>query len=164
MPCVAVWRNTRINQFKGGHWWFWGVSGGRNAEWTVCSPSPQHINHVEALFLAIGCQWLSPNGWLEFPLYFPLRLHHTGQGDNKRARHCVQRRHSITVRKKEMPKLAVCLLQLCLPSVSEVRHLERDVIWRLISSRTHTAVHIWPTGVLAAICQWLYRTLKSTLS
>lgn len=59
---------------------------------------------------------------------FALRLHHAGQSDKKRAWHCVQRRHSIAVGKKEMPKLAVRLLQLCLPSVSEVRHLERDVI------------------------------------
>ena len=59
---------------------------------------------------------------------FALRLHRAGQGDNKRARHCMQRRHGIAVGKKEMPKLAVCSLQLCLPSLSEVRHLERDVI------------------------------------
>jgi len=46
---------------------FW-LSGDGNAEWRVGSPPPQHIIHAEALFLAVGCQCLSPGGWLEFPL------------------------------------------------------------------------------------------------
>jgi len=55
---------------------------------------------------------------------FALRQCHIGQGDKKGL--------SIACREgtqeEEMPKLAVGSLQLCLPSVSEVRHLERDVI------------------------------------
>lgn len=86
---------------------------------------------------------------------FPLRvsasnLHPAGQGDSEGS----ALRAEETPGKREMPGLAIPLLQPSLPSrVCEGQHLEQGGSRGLIGSSTHTAVHIWPTGVSAAICQ-----------
>lgn len=86
---------------------------------------------------------------------FPLRvsapdLHLAGQGDSEDS----ALRAEETPGKREIPGLAVPLLQPGFPSrVCEGQHLERGGSRGLIGSSTCTAVHIWPTGVSAAICQ-----------
>lgn len=86
---------------------------------------------------------------------FPLRvsapnLHPAGQGDSEGWALRVEG----TPGKREMPGLAAPSLQPGLPNcVCEGQHLEWAGSPGWIGSSTRTAVHIWPTGVSAAICQ-----------